>query len=302
MTRAAHLTRRTATGLLLAGVLAASAACGPAEPAPRAAGPTASYDKALHDLLPAAVRDKGVLVVGTDASYAPMSTFAPDGRTIIGMEPDLGRELGQVLGVKVRFVNEDFTDIIPEVRHGRLDLGMSAMTDTAAREKSVDFVNYFSSGTAIVVQRGNPSGVTDIQDLCGRTVAVEEGTTQVDLLDRAQSNCPRRPIEVRTFPTNSDALLRLRTGRAVAVLNDLPPAVFVVTDRRTASQFQLASTTQYEPGLYGVVVSRERRDLRDAVQGAFEELVRSKVYDDVLRRWSVQSGAVDRVTVNSTTS
>ena len=96
------------------------------------------------------------------------------------------------------------------------------------------------------------------QGLCGRVVAVEGGTTQVDLLARAQCNCPALPIIVRTYATNSDALVQLRTGRAVAVLNDLPPAVFLVNDPRTKSYYQLASTTQYEPGLYGVVVAKDQ--------------------------------------------
>ena len=46
------------------------------------------------------------------------------------------------------------------------------MTDTAQRARSVDFVN-FSAGTTIIVQRGNPAGLTDITDLCGKVVAVE---------------------------------------------------------------------------------------------------------------------------------
>ena len=53
--------------------------------------PQARFDQALHDLLPASVREHGILAVATDASYAPMSSFGPDGRTIVGMEPDLAR-------------------------------------------------------------------------------------------------------------------------------------------------------------------------------------------------------------------
>jgi polar amino acid transport system substrate-binding protein len=176
---------------------------------------------------------------------------------------------------------------------------MSAITDTVARERSVDFVNYFSAGTTIVVQRGNPAGIMDIQGLCGKTVAVEKGTTQVDLVGRAQRNCHAGRIDLRTFATNSDALLQLRTGRAVAVLNDLPPAVALVTDRRTKSQYQLVSTTQYEPGLYGIAVARDQRRLRDAVQGALEQLMADGRYAAVLDRWTVRGGAVDRVSVNT---
>jgi polar amino acid transport system substrate-binding protein len=300
MNRPLRSVRRPVAAALAALALLPLAGCGDQPPSTAAAASvgSAELDPALHAMLPADVRRRGVLRVGTDASYAPMSSFAPDGRTIIGAEPDLGVQLGRVLGVKVQFRNQEFTRILPDVAAGRLDLGMSAMTDTTDREKQVDFVNYFSAGTAIVVRRGNPDGITDIKDLCGKRVAVEDGTTQVDLIGRAQSNCTE-PIKVRLFPTNSDALVQLRTGRSVAVLNDLPPAAFLVSDRRTSAQYQLASTTQYEPGLYGVAVARDDPSLRGAVQGALQQLVRDGIYDRVLATWGVQGGKIATVTVNS---
>ncbi len=266
---------------------------GPAKPASRA-----TLDRSLRELLPQAVRDKGVVTVGTDASYAPMSFFGPDGRTIVGMEPDLAAAVGTVLGVQLKFENVDFTKILPRVQSGTLDLGISAMTDTSEREAAVDFVNYFSAGTSIVVQRGNPTGITEVKDLCGKVVAVEEGTTQVDLMKRSQANCGQ-PIKVKTYPTNSDALVQLRTGRAAAVLNDFPPASYLANDARTKANYQLASTTQYEPGLYGVAVSKQQQGLRDAIQGALEQLVRDGDYRTVLTRWNVQAGGIDEVTINS---
>jgi len=290
---------RVAAGLILALTATMPAACGdPASPASSPA-PAARFNQKLHDLLPQAVRDRGVLRVGTDASYAPMSAFGPDGHTIIGVEPDLGAQIGRVLGVRVQFHNVDFSALLTDVAGGRLDLAISAMTDTPERARTADFINYFRAGTSIVVQRGNPAGVTEINDLCGKVVAVQSGTTQVDLLARSQKNCGRHPIVVKAFPTNSDALLQLRTGRAVAVLNDLPPAVFLVSDPRTRSQYQLASTVQYEPGPYGIVVAKNQPGLREAVRGALEELRRSGVYARVLSTWHVQDGAVQQVTINS---
>lgn len=271
--------------------------CGaPAQPA---TARVTEMDAELRDMLPQAVLDAGVLRVGTDASYAPMSTFGADGRTIIGVEPDLGAELGRLLGVEVRFEPMGFTEILPAVAAGDLDLGVAAITDTPERQRTVDFVNYFGAGTSIVVQRGNPAGIRDIEDLCGTTVAVERGTTQVDLLARAQRGCAAERIEVSTHTTNYDALVRLRTGRAVAVLNDLPPAVALVRNARTRSQYELASPTQYEPGLYGVAVARDRRRLRGAVRAALQEMVDRGSYGSILSRWGVESGAVQRIGLNS---
>lgn len=297
--------RRTLTSLTLGAALAAAvglltSACGQATvPSASAGTHQPRVNSTLRDRLPQSVLDRGVLRVGTDASYAPMSSFGPDGRTIVGVEPDLGAEIGDVLGIKVRFVQTDFTKLLTKVADGDLDLAMSAITDTPQRAGEGDFVDYFSAGTSIVVQRGNPAGVTDIADLCGKVVAVEQGTTQVDLLRRAQRNCPGAPIHVKAFRTNSDALVQLRTGRAIAVLNDLPPAEFLVNDSRTKSEYQLASTAQYEPGLYGVVVPKDQLGLRDAVQGALEELLGNGDYGDVLAAWHVSDGAVDRISVNA---
>jgi polar amino acid transport system substrate-binding protein len=291
---------RTAFAAALAvGALALTAACGSAGvPTPVAAVRHGTLDRALHDRLPLSVQDAGVLRVGTDASYAPMSMFGPDGRTVVGMEPDLAAEIGRVLGVRLELVDTDFDSLLDDVASGRLDLAMSAVTDTADRARTVDFVDYFSAGTAMVVQRGNPSGISDLRDLCGRAVAVERATIQVDLLRRAQHHCGHQPIDVRTYPTNSDALLQLRTGRVASVLNDLPPAVYLTTDRRTRQDYQLASTTQYEPGLYGIAVSQDQPALRDALRTAVQRLVRDGVYLDVLGRWHVRSGAIRQVTVD----
>ncbi len=288
-----------ATGLVVALITVMAAACSTSTEDRAAPSPGESlFEAEIHELLPPDVVERGVLRIGTDASYAPMSSFGTDGRTIIGAEPDLAEEMGEVLGVRVEMVTTDFTALLPDVADGELDLAMSAITDTPERATAVDFVNYFSAGTSILVQRGNPTGITQIDHLCGEVVAVEEGTTQVDLLARTQRLCDR-PIQVTTYPTNSDALLELRTGRAVAVLNDLPPAVHLVTDPRTQQHFQLASTTTYEPGMYGVAVARTQPGLRDAVRAALAVLVENGVYEDVLDRWGVLDGGIAQISVNS---
>jgi polar amino acid transport system substrate-binding protein len=177
---------------------------------------------------------------------------------------------------------------------------MSALTDTPERERDVDFINYFSAGTSIVVKRGNREGITDLMGLCGRTVAVEKDTVQVDLLARSQKQCPPgRRMTVTTSDTNADALLQLRTGQAQAVLADYPPAVALTTDPKSRGEYQLASTTQYEPGLYGIAVAQDDTALRDAIEGALNRVIRSGEYAEILRRWEVHEGAVATASINA---
>jgi len=290
--------QRSALGMLLTAAFAGIAGCS-AAPITTTTEPVGSVNKRLHDRLPDAIRADGIIRVGTDASYAPASFFGPNGRHIIGFEPDLGAELGKVLGVRVEFVNVGFATMLPQLASHKIDLAISAMTDTPDREKQADFVNYFSAGTSIVVQRGNPKAVTDLQDLCGHVVAVEKGTVQVDLLQRLQQKCVGEPIKIKQYPTNSDALVQLRTGRAVAVLNDFPPAAYLASEATTKAHYQLASNVQYEPGLYGIAVAKDQTVLRDAIRGALSEIIRAGTYRKVLSRWGVMHGAIGQASVNS---
>lgn len=259
---------------------------------------TAKLDPSLHERLPADIRERGTVRVLTDASYPPIESFDDDGRSIVGVDPDLAAALGTVLGVEFELSNADFGTLLDQVEGGGADLVMSAMTDTVAREQQLDFINYFSAGTSIVVQRGNPELITDLVSLCGHPVAVEAGTTQEALVGRFQAKCDE-PIAVITGETNDDALLLLRTGRAIAVLMDFPSAEFLTTAPATHANYEMASTAQYEPGLYGIGVAKDAADLRDAVSEALSRLVDSGVYRDILDRWNVGAGAIQAVSVNA---
>ncbi|MFF5291951.1 ABC transporter substrate-binding protein [Paractinoplanes globisporus] len=256
------------------------------------------FDQALHDKLPPSVRNTGTLRFVTDASYPPMEQFAPDGRTIVGFEPDLADALGRVLGVKIQMVTGPFQTALDRVADGTYDGVLSAVTDTEEREKKTDFVDYFSAGTSIIVQRGNPSAIAELTNLCGHVVAAEQGTVQADLLHRSQSGCGDRPMQINQYKTNADALLQLRTGRAAAVLNDYPAASYLAEDSRTSNYYQLASGAQYEPGLFGIPVAKGNTQLRDALKGALDKVIASGQYADLLTRWGVSDGAVKNATVN----
>jgi len=103
---------------------------------------------AIAAQVPSSVKANGALTVAADATYAPNEFVATDGRTVIGFDADLAKELGQVLGLKVNVINATFDTIIPGLASGKYDLGISSFTDTKEREQTVDFVTYFRAGTS----------------------------------------------------------------------------------------------------------------------------------------------------------
>jgi polar amino acid transport system substrate-binding protein len=264
-------------------------------PAPAPSATTAKNSK-LAALVPASVTADGVIVVASAPSYAPIEFYGPDNATLIGLHVDLGKALGRVLETRVEFTRAGFDSIIPGLQSGKFELGMSAFTDTAEREKTVDFVTYFSAGTSLMVVKGNPDSLRpDGESLCGKRVAVMKGSTQeLDDIPSRNKSCGK-PIEAKVFPDQNAVNLALASGRADAVLADSPVLDYAV---QQGQAFEI-SGAPYGTAPYGIAVPKASGELAEALRGALEEMAKSGEYRQILDKWGVGSGAIDSFQVNA---
>ncbi|HXF51357.1 MAG TPA: ABC transporter substrate-binding protein [Dehalococcoidia bacterium] len=231
------------------------------------------------------------LDVGSDIAYAPIEFY--EGDTPKGLDIDLATALADVLGVDVEFHNTGFDAIIPSLLGNRFDVIMSAMTVTDERKQQIDFVEYANVGVGIVVAKGNPEGIETVEDLCGRTVAVQEGTIQVDILvaqDQACRNAGQQGIEILRFGTDPEAVDQVKAGRAVAVLNDFPVA-FVAAQENPDTLEVL--DTQIDPAPYGIGLRKESTALKAALEQALEQLKADGTYRRIFETWNMESAMLD---------
>jgi polar amino acid transport system substrate-binding protein len=276
-------------------MLAACASQPTSSPAP--AGGASPRD--LRAMLPASIARSGHLIVATDASYAPMEYVKWDGTTVEGMDVDLAKLIANKLGLTVDVVNVPFDSIIPGLVAGRYDIGMSAFTDTKAREQAVDFVTYFSAGTFQVVKVRNPNHLAPGDtSLCGRTVAVEKGTVQEDpdLPDRSKvcrSN-GKPPVISLVCDDQIGAFQALSSGQADAVLVDSPVAEYAVSN---SNKFELAGAS-YDNAPYGIAVPKTSGQLKDALLQAVKELMADGSYQAVLKWWGLVAGGITDPTID----
>jgi polar amino acid transport system substrate-binding protein len=286
-----------ALGLAMAGCGGSSDGDDPTLTAPTGS-PTAG-GSSLADSLPQAIRDAGVIKVGSDVAYAPVEFFDEDGKTVIGIDPDLGAALGKQLGVKLEFQNATFDGLITSLGSKRIDLIMSAMSDTPERQKQIDFVDYFTAGTSILVKKGNPEKIASLDDFCGKTVALQRGTTQEEVAKAQQAKCKTagKELKVLTFDRDTEALLQVKQGRAVADMNDFPVAAYNAKTSGGGNDFEVVGE-QIEAGPYGIGVRKEDTQLRDALQKALQAIIDNGEYAAVLEKWNVKQGAVTTATVN----
>jgi polar amino acid transport system substrate-binding protein len=280
----------------------AVAACGGSgesekSPAGDAGAAASGAVAAVRDKVPEAIRSKGTLTVAADATYPPNEFVGDDGKTVEGMDADLAKALAAVMGLKSDVKNATFDSIIPGLASHKFDLGLSSFTDTKEREQTVDFVTYFSAGTSFYVNAKSGVSVATPADLCGKTVAVEKGTTQQADAESQSKKCGAGKVTVLTFPDQNGANLALSSGRAQVGMADSPVAAYQV--KQSNGQFKLVGKP-YGTAPYGIAIPKDA-GMAPAVKLAMESVMRSGAYMKILEKWGVQSGAIETPVINGAT-
>lgn len=98
------------------------------------------------------IKRQGVIRIGL-STFTPWSMRALNGE-LIGFEPDVGRKLGEDMGVEVEFVPTAWDGIIPALLAGKFDVIISGMSITPQRNLTVNFTDaYAYSGMTILANR-----------------------------------------------------------------------------------------------------------------------------------------------------
>ena len=283
-------------GLAAAVVIAGCGDSAKSETKPPAAAATA--DAAPVAGVPADLKAKGTLTVATDATYPPAEFTKPDGRTIIGLDPDLITAVAERMGLKVKIVNASFDSILPGLASGKYDIGMAAFTDTKEREKTVDFVTYFTAGTSFFVNADGGPTINTREDLCGHKVAVEKGTIQVDDATAQSKKCKtdgKPAVEILTFPDQNGANLALSSGRAEVGMADSPVAAYLA--KKSDGRFKVVGHP-YDTAPYGVAIPKGN-GLAEPVLGAMKAAIADGEYGTILEKWGLSDGAIDAPAINA---
>jgi len=270
-------------------------------PIPTTVIPTQPTNAAIAATVPAKIASAGSVTVAMDATYPPNEFIAPDGSTIVGMDADLSNAILQTLGLKAKLTNATFDTIIPGIVAGKYGMGASSFTDTLARQKVVDFVDYFNAGEGFYTKTGSTLTFNGLVSLCGHSVAVESGTTEETDAKAQSAKCTvagKPKVNVLSFSTQSEANLAVSSGRADVGFADSPVAAYIVATSNGVFQ-NSGSSVNNAP--YGLALPRGN-GMAAPVAAAVNALIANGVYSQILTKWGVQSGAITTATVNGATS
>lgn len=291
--------RRALVGAAGATLLALSlAACGDKaadDDAPDA--PKATADAALAAKVPDAIKADGVIKVGTDATYAPAEFLDTDGKTVVGFDIDLFNAVAAKLGLEAQYEPAPFDAILPGISSGKYEIGVSSFTINDERKQTVNMVSYFSAGTQWATKAGNPSGINP-DDACGKKVAVQVGTVQLDDITARSKACTdagKPAITIDQYQAQSDATAAVISGKDDAMLADSPVGAYAV--KQSNNQLELLGDI-YESAPYGYAVAKDQAEFAAVLQEALAAIVADGTYEKVLAEWGVEAGGIAESAVN----
>ena len=230
----------------------------------------------------AEVKKKGVLVLGTDPTFAPFEFKGPDG-TIQGFEIDIARAVAKDLGVRLEIRAVGFGALMPQaVTSGRVDMAISAITITPERAKVVSFSQpYFRSAQVFIVRAGNPGKFAWPASVNGKVLGVQGNTTGQFV---ANDTLKPKGATIKVYDDFAAGLADVRAGRIAALIGDAP----TVDDlkKRLPGQFDKAGADLAAED-YGMVF-RKGSDLAAAANRTLARLKASGEYQQLLNKWIVQ--------------
>ena len=248
-------------------------------------------------LVPQRIASTGKLTVVMNVSSAPTKFFAEDNSTIIGLNPDLARALGRVLGLDVTIADVQFDGIIPGLKSARYDVAISSMAPSAERVAVLDMIRYGAWGTSLAVPGGNPKGLR-LDSLCGHKLAVQQGSVQhLQRLPQLSDACVaagKPAIEPVVLPDQTTALLQLSSDRVDAVLADTPVLAWAAKQR--PGSIDLVD----EMNRSGVAIATAKgSDLTPALEAGLTALMADPAYHRIFEKWGMGDSVVDKAVLET---
>ena len=263
-------------------------------------------DPALTEALPDSLKASGVLRVAMNIPYPPWEMYVSEGsKEVTGLDWDLSGALAAKLGLEAKALQLPFPGLIPAVQANKADVVISALYDSKEREQALDFVDYAYDGGTIVVEKGNPEGITSLDDLAGKRVAVTTSTSQAIMAAKLQKQFKadgKPAMDVVQLPNSSDPLLAIQAGKAVAGLMNLATGGYAAKTYQNGNAFEIVLDPEapngYDPGLVGAGVAKSNTELRDVLQQALQALIDEGTYAKLLDKYGLAASAVESATVN----
>lgn len=226
------------------------------------------------------VKAKGVIIVGIEDAFPPMSFRDSGTNEVVGLDIDLARKAAEILKLKVEFKPIRWDKVIPRLNTGDVDIVWSGLSILPERQNQMLFSQpYLESRQVVLVKKG--SDIARKGDLKQKRIGFQRGASGEKWVS-SDPELINSLKELAAYRTNLLALKDLEAGLVDAVVLDEVFARYTVTKRPDVF---VVLADSFGKELYGVGFRKNDAALRNAVNTALEEMKKDGTVDRTVKKW-----------------
>jgi polar amino acid transport system substrate-binding protein len=230
------------------------------------------------------IKKRGELVVATEMQFPPFDIS--DNGVYKGLNRDLIDAVVKEMGLKVSYLDLPWTSVLPGLEAKKFDLVIAPVTITKERMKRYLFTVPIADATAALMKRADDKSIMKPEDIAGKTVGGQKGTSQVAQLKAFGAKLPK-PVEVKEYVDNNQASADLAAGRIDATVNSLPNLAYAAAQRSDA--FAMVLPPFGSPTYFSWVGRPDDKSLVDAVNAAILKVEASGAMAEMQKKWFGQT-------------
>jgi glutamine transport system substrate-binding protein len=233
-------------------------------------------------------KEKKPLRVVTDAAYAPFEYLDKD--EVVGFDIDFLKAVAKEAGYEIEINHVGWDPIFVELTEKRADLAISAITINDERKQTYDFsVPYFLSTNKILVPEG--SDIKSADDLKGKVVAVQNGTTGQEAMDKLLG---KNHKDIKKFENNNLAIMELTSGGADAVVADNTVIEEYAKNNPDQKLVVIEDEKNFEAEFYGLMLPKDSK-LKKDFDKAINAVLENGKYEEIYQEWFKSSPDVQKI-------
>ncbi|MCX8129361.1 MAG: ABC transporter substrate-binding protein [Clostridia bacterium] len=224
--------------------------------------------------------DDSILRVGVDDSYPPMEYKDKDGKTTIGFDVDVAKELAKKLGKKdVEFISNDWTGIFDALETDKFDVIISSVSINDERNEKHSLTKPYIANKQVIVTKAGTTAIKSPEDLKDKKVGFQAGTTSEefckDTLKLDEKNLSSYPLVTQPF-------MDLEAGRIEAIMVDVVVAKYYIANNK--GKFVLAwESSEAEP--MALCFPKKDTELRDKANQILDEMQKDGTMKAISEKW-----------------
>jgi polar amino acid transport system substrate-binding protein len=228
------------------------------------------------------IKNKGVVIVGLDDTFAPMGFKDEKGETV-GFDVDLAKEVFKRTGLEVKFQPIDWSMKETELNSGNIDVIWNGYTITDDRKEKVAFTKAYLENRQVIITLAN-SNIKNKNDLVDKAVAAQNGSSSVDAINKEPEVVNSlKNGEIIFLDTNNDAFMDLESGRVDAVVADEILARYYMNQRGVDKYKVLADDFGKEE--YGIGIRKSDKQLLANIEKALDDMRKDGAAEEISVKW-----------------